>query len=345
LQPFLDSTDIINNPEEMSQRASRDGYLYIRGLLPRDKLEDLRMLWLEISRRGGWVNTDSPLEEAFADLNGFCVEPQPEYLKTYGQIYKLQEFHAIQHHPNLVGLFERLLGGPVLPHPAIIGRTIFPQKEEFTTPPHQDFIPIQGTTETYTAWFPLSDLTPERGGVKLVPGSHTKGIYQFEPALGAGGLGITDDLGDNWVYSPVAQGDVVVFHSLTVHQGIPCAGKHLRISVDARYQLASEPINPNCLLPHARPEVNWEDVYQDWPETDLKYYWKRLNLKTKSYDNSYHDQRDKMAFEMAERGDARAVSSLQRVASRDTDPKKRRRASELLTLLEKKDDSRFSEKS
>ena len=57
-------------------------------------------------------------------------------------------------------------------------------------------------------------------------------------------------------------------------------------------------------------------------------------MAVKEYDNSYHEKRDQMGFEMAEKGDKRAVSVLQRVVARDTDPAKRARAADLLERLE-----------
>ena len=108
------------------ERAERDGYLFIRGLLPTDVLENLRMQCLEIARDAGWVKKDKPLEDAIADLDSFCVEPQPEYMGVYLYMYKLQEFQALQHHPNLIGVMERILGEPVIPHARIIGRDNFP---------------------------------------------------------------------------------------------------------------------------------------------------------------------------------------------------------------------------
>ena len=188
MNPFLDSTDFLHEGDELRRRMERDGYLFVRGLLPTAVIEALRKQILEIARSAGWVQTGRPLADAVADLNGFCVEPEPEYMRKYHAMYKLPEFHAIQHHPNLVGLFERMFEEPVLPHPRIIGRTIFPQREAFTTPPHQDFIPIQGTSDTYTAWIPLGDLPTDLGGLQVAAGSHRRGVYDFQPAMGAGGL-------------------------------------------------------------------------------------------------------------------------------------------------------------
>ena len=338
MQPFLDSTAAGGDGAELGRRMQRDGYLFLRGLLPADVVEGLRMQILEIARDAGWVRRDAALAEALADLNGFCVEPEPGYMQKYHAMYRLPEFHAIQHHPNLVGLFERMFEEAVLPHPRIIGRTIFPQRETFTTPPHQDFIPIQGTADTYTAWIPLSDLPPELGGLQLASGSHRRGVYDFQPAMGAGGLEVLDPLEGTWRYSPFRQGDVLIFHSMTVHKGMPNSSDRLRMSIDARYQKASDPIAPGSLQPHSQPNT-WEDVYAGWPDNGLQYYWRKWDMQVKEYDNSYHDKRDSMALEMARAGDARAISTLQRIIARDLSPDKRVEAETLLAALQKAEEA------
>lgn len=335
MQPFLDSTDVVNDKLELRERAQRDGYLFIRGLLPNDVLENLRMRCLEIASDAGWVKKDTPLADAIANLDSFCVEPQPEYMGVYFHMYKLPEFQALQHHPNLLGVIEGILGEPVMPHARIIGRTIFPQREVFTTPPHQDFIPIQGTANTYTAWIPLSDIPPELGGLQIASGSHRHGVYDFKPAMGAGGIAVTNPLEGTWVNNPFKQGDVLIFHSMAVHKGVSNASDRLRMSIDARYQKISDPIAPGSLLPHAQP-ATWEEIYadSDWDRDDLQYYWQKWDMEVKEYDNSYHEKRDQMGFEMAEKGDKRAISVLQRVVARDTDPAKQKRAADLLATLE-----------
>lgn len=249
-------------------------------------------------------------------------------------MYKLQEFQALQHHPNLIEVIERILGEPVMPHARIIGRTIFPQREVFTTPPHQDFIPIQGTADTYTAWIPLSDIPPELGGLQIASGSHRHGVYDFKPAMGAGGIAVVNPLEGTWVNNPFKQGDVLIFHSMAVHKGVSNASNRLRMSIDARYQKISDPIAPGSLLPHAQP-YTWEDIYADpdWNREDLKYYWQKWGMDVKEYDNSYHEKRDEMGLAMAEKGDRGSISVLQRIVARDTDPAKRKRAADLLADL------------
>lgn len=332
---FLDSTPLIDDPSALRARMERDGYLLVRSLLPADALEALRLRFLAIVRAAGWVEVAAPLADAIADQDGFCVEPTPEYMDIYRRLYALPQFHALQHHPALVGLLEKLLDSPVLPHPRLIARVIFPKRESFTTPPHQDFIPIQGTAATYTAWFPLHDLPPAMGGLEVAAGAHRGGVYEFQPALGAGGLAITDAFEGTWTGGPFAQGDVLFFHSMTPHRGVPNTGERLRLSIDARYQRVADPIAPGSLLPHSQPNT-WEAIYAEWPDDRLQYYWRQCELNVVDYDDSYHEERDRQALVLGEQGDPLAVSALQRIVARDGDPAKRERAAELLAAMEEK---------
>jgi ectoine hydroxylase-related dioxygenase (phytanoyl-CoA dioxygenase family) len=335
--PFLDSTDALNDGSELRRRMQHDGYLFIRGLASAPALESLRLQMLARARASGWVQEGTPLEEAIADLRGFSLEPELPYMSVYHTMYVLPEFHALQHHPNLLQFFGRLFDGPVLPHPRLIGRIIFPQKEAFTSPAHQDFIPIQGTPDTYTAWIPLSALPPEMGGLEVAEGSHQQGVYEFQPALGAGGLEITEPFAGKWRGGPFAQGDVLFFHSLTAHRGAPNSSQSLRLSLDARYQRPDQPIAPGSLQPH-NPSSTWEEVYEGWPASAdwLKYYWKQWDLEIKPYDNCYNDQRDQLAIALAQQGDIRAYSTLQRIVTRGSDPTKKQLAAELLAKLDAK---------
>src|SRR5437588_17402 len=59
-----------------------------------------------------------------------------------------------------------------------------------------------------------------------------------------------DDDDPDWRTATFEPGDVVVFGSLTVHGALPNASDRVRLSVDYRYQNASEPISAPSLGPH-----------------------------------------------------------------------------------------------
>lgn len=332
MQPFTDSTALLDDGPALADRMRRDGYLFLRGLLPADRLRAVQAQIGAILRDAGWLRPDAPLAEALADPAGFCVDPEPAYLTVLRRINRLEDYHALKHHKALVGLFERMLGGPILPHPRVLMRNIFPAREEFTTKAHQDFPNVQGTTEVFTAWFPLIDCPLPVGPLQVAAGTHGGAIYDFAIGAGAGGIEITDPLEGRWVSGPFALGDVLIFHSLTVHKGVPNRSDRLRMSMDVRYQLASEPFNPDNANADGQP-LSWEEVYAGWQSADLQYYWRRMGLTEKPFDRTWFDKRDTQAFALAEQGDARARSVLQRIVARDPDAAKRARAEALLGRL------------
>ncbi len=333
MNPFVDSTDLIADGGALAGRMKRDGYLFLRGLLPRADVAEVQRQIGEIARTDGWLKPDRPVAEAAADLSGFCVDPDPTYLKTLRRINRLEAYHGLKHHPRLIGLFERMLGGPILAHPRVLMRNIFPAKEEFTTKAHQDFPNVQGTTEAFTAWIPLIDCPIEVGPLQVATGSHAQGVYDFHIGAGAGGIEIKDPLDGRWTSGPFSVGDVLIFHSMTVHKGVPNRSDRLRMSIDVRFQLVSEPFNFDNAQPDGQP-LTWEEVYAGWKSDELKYYWKRLALTSKPFDRTWFDKRDQLAFELGEAGDPRAGSVLQRIVARDLDPEKRARAARLLARIE-----------
>ena len=333
MQSFVDSTDLMPDGPALAERMRRDGYLFLRHLLPPEAIRNVQRQVAGIARADGWLRRDHPVENAIADPTGFCVDPDPTYLNTLRRINHLEDYHALKHHPALITLFERMLGGPILPHPRVLMRNIFPARDEYTTKAHQDFPNVQGSTEVFTAWIPLIDCPMAVGPLQIAAGSHTEGVFDFQIAAGAGGIEITDPLEGRWVSNDFAQGDVLIFHSMAVHKGVPNRSDRLRMSMDVRYQLVSEPFNPDNANADGQP-LTWDDVYTGWRSKDLQYYWQRLPLTLRDFDRTWFDKRDALGFALGEAGDPRARSVLQRIVARDADTAKRERAKHLLDALD-----------
>lgn len=333
MQRFIDSTDLISSGPALATRMRRDGYLFLRNLVPTDAVSAVQRQAGAIAREDGWLRHDRPIADAIAEPAGFCVDPDPTYLRTLRRINHLEDYHALKHHPALIALFERMLGGPILPHPRVLMRNIFPSRDDFTTKAHQDFPNVQGTTEVFTAWMPLIDCPMEVGPLQVATGSHTMGVFDFRIGTGAGGIEISDPLEGSWVSGDFAVGDVLIFHSMLVHKGVPNHSDKLRMSMDVRYQLVSEPFNLDNANADGQPLV-WDDIYAGWRSKGLQYYWERMPLNLKEFDRRWFDKRDALGFELGEAGDPRARSVLQRIVARDADPAKRERAQRLLATLD-----------
>lgn len=333
LRPFTDSTSIAQDGPALAARIARDGYLFIRGLLPRAEVLEVRRQFLDLAARGNWLDAKRPIEDAIANKAMACKDPEPRYLETFRPMWKLEALHRLKHHANVVGVFERMFGAPALVHPLLVARNIFPQSPsfDFTTGPHQDRIHIGGGT-SYAAWTPLGDCPRGKGSLIMAEGSHTRGILEFTLARGAGGIEVSDPLEGRWVGSDFAVGDVVIFIDTIAHKALPNHTDELRQSFDARYQRLSDPIAEVSVRTYG-DMFTWDEVYADWKRDDLKYYWLRQGATIVPYDRQYYDTRDRLAFDLAERGDSRARDTLLRISQRDPDATKRTRANTLLAKL------------
>jgi hypothetical protein len=333
MRPFRDSTAILADTGALRARLEEDGYLFLRGLLPRAAVMTLRGQTLRAAADGGWLDPAHPVEAAIADPRAACVDPEPSYLAVLAAIYRLEALHALQHHPAIIDLFERLFGEAVLPRPRLIPRCFFPDQPGHTTAPHQDYPYVQGTEEFYTLWAPLGDCPAEMGPLQVAAASHRDGVREFRISQHpATALEVADPLDGAWVGGDFAAGDVILFHSLTVHRGSLNRSRHLRQSVDFRYQRASDPLTPAGCEPFVT-SLSWEEIYRGWSSDALKYYWRRPATRVVAYDMKYFDQRDARAFALAESGDQAARFVLLRITQNDPDPAKRARAAALLARL------------
>lgn len=285
LEPFLESTSLLQQPIKLQKRAQEQGYLFFRNLLPREDVLQLRKDVLEICRKHNFLKKDAPLLDGIGAPGFVIVESSTnsDYTNFYREVQKLRSFHALAHHPNLINALDLIFGETTLVHPLKILRTIFPLAQKYTTPPHQDFFHVRGTENTWTTWITLGDCPAEMGGLTLVPGSHNWGLLPEHAAEGAGMIGIKVPKEAEWVASEFKAGDVLIFHSLTVHQGIDNNSEDkMRISMDCRFQpLSDKKIGPVAIRsPHLHC-IDWDGVYSDWEDKEdpLKFYWKDLNLE------------------------------------------------------------------
>ena len=147
---------------------------------------------------------------------------------------------------------------------------------QYTTPPHQDFQPVRGAPDTWTAWVPYGDCDAALGGLAVAEGSGARGWLP----VGADHETVMVDAQARWAWSPMTAGDVLLFHSLTVHQGVDnTSGDRIRLAGSFRYQRISDPADAGALNVHLGV-LDWEQVYADWtPDDPLRYYWRPLPLR------------------------------------------------------------------
>ena len=279
--PFADCTALLGDRERLQAAARERGYLFFRGLLPVAEVLAVRRAVLGVTAAHGALadGTGGAAPDAGVARQGVHLteyDRTPEFKAYYADLQRLRAFHALPHHPQLMTALEALLGAAVWVHPRHIVHAIFPEDLDYTTPPHQDFQPVRGAPDTWTAWVPFGDCEAPLGGLAVAEGSLARGWL----SVGADHETVTVGAAERWVWSPMAAGDMLLFHSLTIHQGVDnSSGDRIRLAGSLRYQRVSDPVDATALTVHLGV-LTWEQVYADWPQHDpVRYYWQPLPLQ------------------------------------------------------------------
>jgi len=270
------------SPPILKEALDCKGYVLIRQLIPES---DIRVVLGEVSEvlfRAGWLRPGASPLDCIPVEGAAYGDPDPIFKKTYQEVFNLEAFHALPHHSALKKVMKMIVGDHLLVHPKPIGRLIFPNCERLVTHPHQDYEFMGGDPEFYTVWIPLHDCPLDSGPLRIVEGSHRHGVQEHaRENLHVPEIPLDDVAGDEWVEGQVNAGDVLIFHSLTVHAAAPNISKRMRISLDCRFQDSRRTLNPSNLVFAGESGKSWEKTYTGWQSESLQYYWKRLPLTLK----------------------------------------------------------------
>ncbi len=263
----------------LQREITSKGYVLIRDLLPREAVSSVENDVTQVLSAAGWLLPDHDTRERMVNIEAACGDPDPTFKRVYQQVFNLESFHSLPHQPALLEVMKMLVGDQVLVHPKPIGRLIFPHCERLVTHAHQDYEFMGGEPEFFTAFIPLHDCSVDVGPLRILEGSHRFGIQSHErenlhvPEIPMGAA-----VGDDWVGGHVNAGDVLIFHSLTVHAASPNLSNRLRLSLDCRFQDARRVLNPANLVFAGESGKSWEKTYAGWNSDELKFYWKRMPL-------------------------------------------------------------------
>lgn len=232
--------------DALHARMAEQGYLFLRGFHPREIAERAAGHTLQaIAERGG-IKPGTPVEEGIAAREG--------------QSYAFFRDVAVSHAPEILAatdgthtfaFYERFLGGPVLTFDKRWLRAMGRGGNNFF---HYDSVYVgRGTRNRYTMWSAFTDIGLENGPLVICLGSHraerliqtygqtdmdrdlTDAVFSKDPEE------MVRKFGFRLATTHFRPGDVIVFGLFMMHSSAPNLSERYRISIDTRYQLASEP--------------------------------------------------------------------------------------------------------
>ncbi len=117
IHPFVDSTPLLDDPAALRARAAEDGYLFFKQRLPKGEISALRAEMLAVVERYGWRRKGQDALDGTIDVAALKQVPEEEMrtdvgvsIAAYNDVQKLEVFHWLPHHPQLLSLYRMLLG-------------------------------------------------------------------------------------------------------------------------------------------------------------------------------------------------------------------------------------------
>lgn len=242
----------------MKKQFAENGFVIMRQLIEPEVVQGVRDSLTELVDRlaaklmaEGKIHDSYPHEPFEKRLYRIVEHHLEDAPKIYRPELHLKGFYHLFFHKKLLNMAQELLGDEIRLYPNYSVRPKLPDFEAVRVLWHQDggYTDTEGgnrgvdTLRMVNVWTPLVSATVENGCMQFVPGTHK--------------LGVVPHIQKNEYYLEIADehlqphlpqaidielepGDVVLFHNLLFHQGLPNHSDHIRWSLDWRYQDATQ---------------------------------------------------------------------------------------------------------
>jgi hypothetical protein len=259
----------------LRERFNQWGYLYFKRYVPHAGCEALLNAVLKES--APYIRRAAP-DPPYLEGEPF-FETDPVWDEIYPRIQSLEAFHTFFHQRHILNLMEIVTEVPAFVYPMKMARISTPKKIGYETPPHQDAHSHHAGPTMAGFWVSLHDVNEAMGRLKVLPKSHTRGVRPVFSTQGVGGVQceIYQDE-TTWHVSDVEAGDVLIFHSCTVHKAEPnMTSDTVRISVDTRFCDHGAAVFSTNVDPHHGWRIeglDWASIYSGWESKQYQYYWR-----------------------------------------------------------------------
>ncbi len=203
---------------------------------------------------------DAPFETRLLQLYPANLADAPLLFRSE---LHLAGLYGLFFNPRLLDVVEQFLGGEIRLYPNYSVRPKYPDFAATEVLWHQDGGYTEGQVEMLrmvNVWTPFVPARVENGCMQFIPGTqrlgavrHERRQYYLEIAAD-----ILTPLQGEAVNIELDPGDLVLFHNLLFHRGLPNHSSQIRWSADWRYQDATQPTlrkeNGHCARSRSQPE-------------------------------------------------------------------------------------------
>lgn len=268
-------SSVTESADVLRARFQEWGYLYVKQYVPAASCNALLDAFMTVL--APHIARD-PVSRLPILTGQAFVETDAIWDQVYPKMQALECFHQFFHETLILDLMRTVSNSEVFVYPMKMARVSTPGRIGYETPPHQDARSHVAGPTMAGIWVALHDISQEMGRLKILPKSHLSGVRDVFTSVGVGNVQCEIYPEETvWHVSDVAQGDVIIFHSCTVHAAQPNTSNTVaRMSVDTRFCDYGAPVFSSNREPHHGwriPGHNWENIYHGWQNQTLQYYW------------------------------------------------------------------------
>lgn len=264
---YLTPTDPSAGIEAIRHLYGMQGYVWLKGLLPRRSVIDFRGWVFSHLADTGLVMPGLDPALGLAAAGAFDRQLADRRIMSLVRSAAYEGFCA---QPPLSRFMDEFLGGLSYLHKRKIMRFTQPGSP-VATPAHYDLVYLRGgTNRVVTAWIPLGDISVDMGGLVYLEGSHAIGvgmearfnennagldaqerISAYNRNMTEGGW-VSKDLPEmaerfdtRWLIADFEAGDVVLHSPYMIHASTTnqSADGRVRLSTDIRFQNVDDEID------------------------------------------------------------------------------------------------------
>ena len=247
------------------EKLDVDGYVVARGLLePAADLGDLIAEYealvatlVDEKHADQGATFQTQIASLMTQTDGQCAQaldislPQQDVTEAT-PVHLGPAVFGLLRNARLLDAVETVIGPEILSNPVQHSRFKLPEDRltdgtnsalTAATNWHQDLgvlLPEADDSLIISVWMPLVPVDEDNGCLLFIPGSHKRGLLRHESSRVNTGLPAEAVPGQQ-VAVPMMPGDVLFFHSTTIHSSLPNRSDRLRWSIDLRYSPTGEP--------------------------------------------------------------------------------------------------------
>lgn len=234
--PFADGTSLWRQrSRELGPFAHNHGHVLLRGLAPVQSVRQVAGAVLAAAHGMGWLAANDAPVVAPTAASDAARSDSPGWIRLQQRVQANPVFSALGECAALLDAVATVVGAPPLTRCGDIVRVVLPGA--IPTPAHQDYHYIAHSTDLWTAWLPLTPCPAALGPIAVVDRSHRGGPLRHDAEQHGAHPGVTLRGDEPWCSGELQPGDVLLFHSLTVHGALTNRSKNTaRLSVDYRFR-------------------------------------------------------------------------------------------------------------